>query len=160
MPSSTEFQANFAASAAEAAEAAPEPEFVEAGGRRLRYLELGDAGGTPILFIHGFGGDLNNWLFNQPPLSESHTTYAIDLPGHGGSTKEVGTGDVGALTAAVCDFMAAKDIAQAPIWSAIRWAGRSASTWRSTIPSAWPRSRRWHRRRSGPRSRWSTSTAS
>ena len=70
MPSSQEFQASFAASAAEAAEAAPEPEFVEAGGRRLRYLVLGDAGGTPILFIHGFGGDLNNWLFNQPPLSE------------------------------------------------------------------------------------------
>ena len=65
-----EFQASFAASAAEAAEAAPEPEFVEAGGRRLRYLVLGDAGGTPILFIHGFGGDLNNWLFNQPPLAE------------------------------------------------------------------------------------------
>ena len=108
-----EFQANFAASAAEAAEAAPEPEFVEVGGRRLRYLVLGDAGGTPILFIHGFGGDLNNWLFNQPPLSEQHRTYAIDLPGHGGSTKEVGTGDVGALTSAICDFLAAKDIARA-----------------------------------------------
>ena len=108
-----EFQASFAASAAEAAEAAPEPEFVEASGRRLRYLALGDAAGTPILFIHGFGGDLNNWLFNQPPLAERHTTYALDLPGHGGSSKQVGTGDVGALTAAVCDFMAAKGIARA-----------------------------------------------
>jgi pyruvate dehydrogenase E2 component (dihydrolipoamide acetyltransferase) len=108
----TEFQASFAALAAEAAEAAPEPEFVEASGRRLRYLKLGDAGGPPILFIHGFGGDLNNWLFNQPPLSEQHTTYALDLPGHGGSAKQVGTGDVGALTAAVCDFMAAKGIAK------------------------------------------------
>ncbi len=109
----TEFQASFAASAAEAAESAPEPEFVEAGGRRLRYLRLGDADGPPVLFIHGFGGDLNNWLFNQPPLSEHHATYALDLPGHGGSAKQVGTGDVGALTAAVCDFMAAKDIAKA-----------------------------------------------
>ena len=108
-----EFQANFAASAAAAGEAAPEPEFVEAGGRRLRYLALGDADGPPILFIHGFGGDLNNWLFNQPPLSEQHTTYAIDLPGHGGSSKEVGTGDVGAMTAAVCEFMAAKGIERA-----------------------------------------------
>ena len=108
-----EFQASFAASAAEAAQAAPEPEFVEAGGRRLRYLALGDGGGPAILFIHGFGGDLNNWLFNQPPLSEQHTTYALDLPGHGGSSKEVGSGDVGALTAAVCDFMAAKGITKA-----------------------------------------------
>ncbi|MGD9507689.1 MAG: acetoin dehydrogenase dihydrolipoyllysine-residue acetyltransferase subunit [Geminicoccaceae bacterium] len=108
-----EFQASFAASAAEAAEAAPEPEFVEAGGRRLRYLALGEGDGTPVIFIHGFGGDLNNWLFNQPPLSETRATYAIDLPGHGGSSKEVGTGDVGALTAAVCDFMAAKGIDKA-----------------------------------------------
>ena len=69
---------------------APEPEFVEAGGRRLRYLKLGDAEGPPVVFIHGFGGDLNNWLFNQPALAEKHTTYALDLPGHGGSTKEVG----------------------------------------------------------------------
>ena len=108
-----EFQASFAASAAEAAEAAPEPEFVEAGGRRLRYLALGDADGTPILFIHGFGGDLNNWLFNQPPLAERHATYALDLPGHGGSAKQVGAGDIGTLTAAVCDFMVAKGIARA-----------------------------------------------
>jgi pyruvate dehydrogenase E2 component (dihydrolipoamide acetyltransferase) len=108
-----EFQASFAASAAAAAESAPEPETIEAGGRRLRYLALGEGEGPPVLFIHGFGGDLNNWLFNQPPLAETHTTYALDLPGHGGSSKEVGTGDVGALTAAVCDFLAAKGIAKA-----------------------------------------------
>ena len=69
--------------------------------------------GTPVLFIHGFGGDLNNWLFNQPALAETHATYALDLPGHGGSAKEVGAGDVGAMTAAVCDFMAAMGIAKA-----------------------------------------------
>ena len=110
----TEFQASFAASAAEsAADTGPEPEFVEAGGRRLRYLKVGEAEGTPVLFIHGFGGDLNNWLFNQPALAETHTTYALDLPGHGGSAKEVGAGDVGAMTAAVCDFMAAMGIAKA-----------------------------------------------
>ena len=108
-----EFQASFAASAAEAAEAAPEPELIDAGGRRLRYLKLGEADGTPVLFIHGFGGDLNNWLFNQPALAEHHTTYALDLPGHGGSSKEVGTGDVAAMTAAVQDFMAAVGIARA-----------------------------------------------
>lgn len=109
-----DFQASFAAAAAEASVAGgPEPEFVEAQGRRLRYLKLGEAAGTPVLFIHGFGGDLNNWLFNQPVLAEKRTTYALDLPGHGGSTKEVGEGDVGALTAAVVDFMDALGIAQA-----------------------------------------------
>ncbi|MFL5335742.1 MAG: acetoin dehydrogenase dihydrolipoyllysine-residue acetyltransferase subunit [Geminicoccaceae bacterium] len=109
----TDFQASFAASAAEAEAGGPEPELVEAGGRRLRYLKLGDAAGPPVVFIHGFGGDLNNWLFNQPALAEHHATYAVDLPGHGGSTKEVGAGDVGALTAAVCDFLQAVGVPKA-----------------------------------------------
>ncbi len=109
-----DFQASFAASAADtSAETGPEPEFVEAGGRRLRYLKVGEAGGVPVLFIHGFGGDLNNWLFNQPALAATRTAYALDLPGHGGSSKEVGTGDIGDMTAAVCDFLAAKGIATA-----------------------------------------------
>jgi pyruvate dehydrogenase E2 component (dihydrolipoamide acetyltransferase) len=38
---------------------------------------------------------------------------AIDLPGHGGSTKEVGAGDVAALQGAVADLMDALGIARA-----------------------------------------------
>jgi pyruvate dehydrogenase E2 component (dihydrolipoamide acetyltransferase) len=110
----SDFQESFAAAAAQASVAGgPEPEFVEAGGRRLRYLKLGGAAGTPVVFIHGFGGDLNNWLFNQPALAEKRTTYALDLPGHGGSTKEVGEGDVGAMTSAVAGFLAALGIDKA-----------------------------------------------
>ena len=100
--------------AAKASEKKPEPETVEiAGGGRIRYLKLGSGEGTPILFIHGFGGDLNNWLFNQEVLAETHTTYAIDLPGHGGSNKDVGTGDLGAMTAAMAAWMAAMKIDRA-----------------------------------------------
>lgn len=77
----------------------PEPEYVEAGGRRLRYLELG--AGTPVVLIHGFGADLNTWMFVQPALAASHRTIALDLPGHGGSTKDVGAGDIATLAAAV-----------------------------------------------------------
>src|SRR5205814_969259 len=69
--------------------------------------------GVPILFLHGFGADLNAWMFNQPVLAEKHATYALDLPGHGGSGKAVGAGDAGVLTAAVTDFMAAAAIARA-----------------------------------------------
>ena len=62
-------------------------------------MALGEGEGPPIVFIHGFGGDLNNWQFNQEALAERHATYAIDLPGHGGSSKDLGSGrvDVGAL---------------------------------------------------------------
>jgi pyruvate dehydrogenase E2 component (dihydrolipoamide acetyltransferase) len=108
------FQEEFAAHAAEA-EAAPEPETIDAGGRRLRYLALGEGEGVPIVFIHGFGGDLNNWQFNQEALAHARATYALDLPGHGGSTKDLGSGsaDVGALAGAVVDFLDAKGIARA-----------------------------------------------
>jgi pyruvate dehydrogenase E2 component (dihydrolipoamide acetyltransferase) len=40
------------------------------------------------VLLHGFGGDLNNWLFNAPALSGGRAVYALDLPGHGGSVKE------------------------------------------------------------------------
>jgi pyruvate dehydrogenase E2 component (dihydrolipoamide acetyltransferase) len=109
------FQEEFAAHAAEATASAPEPETIEAGGRRFRYLALGTGEGPPIVFIHGFGGDLNNWQFNQEALAEAHATYALDLPGHGGSSKELGpgAGDVGTLAQAVLDFLDAKEIGKA-----------------------------------------------
>ncbi|HUC69961.1 MAG TPA: acetoin dehydrogenase dihydrolipoyllysine-residue acetyltransferase subunit [Stellaceae bacterium] len=69
------------------------PREIEAGGRRVRYLELGEGDSVPVMLVHGFGGDLNTWMFTQPLLSEGRRTIALDLPGHGGSTKEVGTGD-------------------------------------------------------------------
>jgi len=109
------FQEEFAAHAAEAGAAAPQPETVEAGGRRIRYLALGEGAGVPIVFIHGFGGDLNNWQFNQEALADGRLTYALDLPGHGGSTKDLGAGHVGVgvLASVVVDFMDAKGIARA-----------------------------------------------
>lgn len=106
------FQSEFAerAASAAAAEAAPEPRHVEVGGRAIRYLPLGEHEGRPIVLIHGFGGDLNNWLFTQPALAERHRTIAIDLPGHGGSSKDVGKGDVASLAQVLVDFLSALDI--------------------------------------------------
>jgi pyruvate dehydrogenase E2 component (dihydrolipoyllysine-residue acetyltransferase) len=63
------------------------PRETEAGGKRLRYLDLGQGDGPAIVFVHGFGADLNTWMFNQPALAERHRTVAFDLSGHGGSTK-------------------------------------------------------------------------
>ena len=80
---------------------APRPREIEVGGRRLRYLELGEGDGAPVLLVHGFGGDLNTWMFTQPVLAEGRRVIALDLPGHGGSTKEVGAGDGESLTDAV-----------------------------------------------------------
>jgi pyruvate dehydrogenase E2 component (dihydrolipoamide acetyltransferase) len=92
--------------AAEAAgDSALAPHYIEAGGRRLRVLDLGGGGAVPVVLVHGFGADLNSWMFTQPVLAESRRAVALDLPGHGGSTKEVGAGDAEALAAAVADAL-------------------------------------------------------
>jgi pyruvate dehydrogenase E2 component (dihydrolipoamide acetyltransferase) len=106
-----DFKANFVVE--DAGAGGPEPEDIETAAGRISFLPLGDGAGDPIIFIHGYGGDLNNWMFNQEELSASHTTYAIDLPGHGRSTKEVGTGDLASLAKAVLAFMDAKAIKKA-----------------------------------------------
>jgi pyruvate dehydrogenase E2 component (dihydrolipoamide acetyltransferase) len=77
-----DFEASFVPGEADA-DAAPEP--ARAGD--LRYLRQGD-GGEPLVLLHGFGGDLNNWLFTAPALSGERAVYALDLPGHGGSVKQ------------------------------------------------------------------------
>ena len=116
------FEAAFAVAAAEAAtETASEPEIVEAAGWRLNYQRAGGdageaAGGSqtaPIVLVHGFGGDLNTWLFNQPDLAETHAVYALDLPGHGRSGKDVGAGDLAALSGALGAFLDALGIGRA-----------------------------------------------
>ena len=73
-----------------AADDAVAPRDVEAGGKRLRVLDLGgeaNPAAAPVLLVHGFGADLNTWMFTQPALAESRRAVALDLPGHGGSTK-------------------------------------------------------------------------
>ena len=109
------FQAEFAARPAETEDAAPaQPRTVDAGGRTIRYFETGsDHEGRPVVLLHGFGGDLNNWLFVQPILSERHRVIALDLPGHGGSTKDPGAGDLAALARAVLEVLAALEIPKA-----------------------------------------------
>jgi pyruvate dehydrogenase E2 component (dihydrolipoamide acetyltransferase) len=59
---------------------------------------------TPVVLIHGFGGDSDNWLFNLDELARSRPVYAVDLPGHGKSTKTT-TGELGELARAVGDLL-------------------------------------------------------
>ena len=77
------------------------PRELEAAGLRLRYLELGEGTGAPVLLLHGFGADLNTWMFTQPALADGRRVIALDLPAHGGSTKEVGAGDAESLAEVV-----------------------------------------------------------
>lgn len=108
------FNADFEVKAAEAEASAPEPEtVVTASGLNLNYLRTGNKDAASVVLVHGFGGDLNNWLFNQPALSESNDVVALDLPGHGRSSKEVGKADMAMLTAAFGGFLDAMGIERA-----------------------------------------------
>ncbi|WP_228052177.1 alpha/beta fold hydrolase [Nodosilinea sp. LEGE 07298] len=59
-------------------------------GWRVRYwFHPGPVGTTvpPLLLIHGFGANLNQWRHNLPALSRVAPVYAIDLLGFGDSEK-------------------------------------------------------------------------
>jgi pyruvate dehydrogenase E2 component (dihydrolipoamide acetyltransferase) len=109
-----EAKAALASGALEEAEE-PQPQLVEVGGRTISYLALGpeEPGGVPVVLVHGYGGDKNSWLFVQQPLSEQVTAIALDLPGHGASSKDLGDGSLTTLADTVSGFLDALDIQRA-----------------------------------------------
>src|SRR5262249_16528413 len=106
------FNEEFAAAAAAAGSEAPGPQSIDVGGRNIQYQRAGD-GGSPVVFVHGCGGALNGWMFNQPVLAGGRATLALDLPGHGGSSKDVGDGSVGFLAGIVAGVLDALEIDRA-----------------------------------------------
>jgi len=75
----------------------------------IRYAKYGD-GAKTLIFIHGFGGDLDNWLFNTSGLADQFTIYALDLPGHGRSVKAFKDASLKGLADVVLSFMDALKI--------------------------------------------------
>jgi pyruvate dehydrogenase E2 component (dihydrolipoamide acetyltransferase) len=94
---------------AEEGEAEAQYEFAETAAGRLRYACRGDDGPTVVL-IHGFGGDLDNWLFNIDALAQQARVYAFDLPGHGQSTKSFEDASLDGLSGALGAFLDALEI--------------------------------------------------
>ena len=109
----------FVAGAAEAVEATsgeePDPTRtvdVEGTLGRLHGIGLGE-GPEAVVLLHGFGGDALNWRFTQESLATAVATIAVDLPGHGSSTKAVGNGDVDDLVASTIELMDAERLPRA-----------------------------------------------
>ncbi len=53
-------------------------------GVSLRYVTTGQ--GPPVVLVHGLAGNLSFWSRNLDALGRAFTVYAVDLPGHGGSS--------------------------------------------------------------------------
>ena len=70
------FQAEFVPADEDAGDSGPAPRKVELDGRLLRYFDRGE-GDPALLLIHGFGGDLNNWLFNHEALAAERRVIAL-----------------------------------------------------------------------------------
>jgi len=81
------------------------PTFVTVSGKRVRHLVLLGAEDTVVL-VHGIGGNLGNWFLNQPALAaKGRTVAALDLPGHGQSSRDVGRGTLEELGTALLDYL-------------------------------------------------------
>jgi len=82
----------------------------EIDGFKVRYARRGPDSGVPVLFLHGFGGDLGNWLFNLDAVAEVAPVIALDLPGHGQSTARLPGTSLGELARFVVRFLDRLDI--------------------------------------------------
>jgi pyruvate dehydrogenase E2 component (dihydrolipoamide acetyltransferase) len=110
----SEFQARFVPAEGEgASEGGLHMSAVEVLGRTIKVGRKGTGEATPFVLIHGYGGDMNGWLFNVDALAQAAPVIALDLPGHGGSSKDVGEGSLSDLAATVRAALSALDVTEA-----------------------------------------------
>ncbi len=67
-------------------------------------------GDLPIVFVHGFACDSNDWRPVIERLQERNALVACDLPGHGASPGAVADCSIEAYGAAVCQLLANLDL--------------------------------------------------
>lgn len=60
---------------------------MQAAGVEIAYLEGGQ--GEPLLLVHGFGADKDNWTRVAGRLTSHYRVIAVDLPGFGDSGKPI-----------------------------------------------------------------------
>jgi pimeloyl-ACP methyl ester carboxylesterase len=56
---------------------------VEIDGTPVNYVDIGQGELEPIVFVHGLGGQWQNFLENIPRAAEERRVVALDLPGFG-----------------------------------------------------------------------------
>ena len=87
--------------------------FTEVDGIKVRYSRQGVPDGKTVVLLHGFGGDLDNWLFNLGPLAAVADVVALDLPGHGQSAVTLPGASVESLAGFVAAFLDQLEVGRA-----------------------------------------------
>jgi len=84
---------------------------VRVGDIEWPYLDGGKATGEPVVLVHGFGGDKDNWTLYAPYLTPHHRVICPDLPGFGESDRSVDRDYcVEAQARRLCEFLDALGI--------------------------------------------------
>jgi pimeloyl-ACP methyl ester carboxylesterase len=86
-----------------------------ATGVTLNYLEQGDAGGAPVILLHGYTDSWNTYALVLPLLSSKYHVFALDQRGHGNSSKAACCYDMNEFATDVIAFMDAKGIDKATV---------------------------------------------
>jgi pimeloyl-ACP methyl ester carboxylesterase len=60
---------------------------VSVAGHDWVYLDRGT--GEPLVLVHGFGADKDNWTFLAAKIPDAYRVIAVDLPGFGESTRRL-----------------------------------------------------------------------
>src|SRR5262249_19851600 len=72
----------------------PKDGFLDSNGIRMHYLDWGQAGKPPVLFLHGGGLTAHTRDFTSLQLRHGYHCYALDQRGHGDTEGTMGGGDV------------------------------------------------------------------
>jgi len=83
--------------------------FHDTGDTTLFFTDDGEV--DPVLFVHGWTCDSQDWIWQIPALRARHRVIAVDLRGHGRSTatREHSTAPAGAPPAPACGDAGADD---------------------------------------------------
>jgi pimeloyl-ACP methyl ester carboxylesterase len=94
------------------------PRFADAKlrtGVRLRYAELGDPAGHPLILLHGYTDSWFSFSRVLPELAETFHVYALDQRGHGDSERPADGYSMRTMAADVVAFMDAEGLQRATL---------------------------------------------
>lgn len=66
--------------------------WVDAAGSRWPFLEGGKRAGEPLVLLHGYAGDKDNWALYLPFFRRRYRLICPDLPGFGENDRSLGRG--------------------------------------------------------------------
>src|SRR5699024_8503023 len=85
-------------------------------GIEMKYVEMGDPDGKPLVLIHGMTDNSRGWSLMAPYLAEDFHIYMIDLRGHGDSDKpDMGMYPISLYASDIASFIEEMDIEEPDI---------------------------------------------